>query len=89
MLDHGFKRLESDHCVYIKMYDQEKYIILLIYVDDMLVVGKDKDMIDRLKKDLGNQFAMKDLGLAQQILGMRIMRDRKKKKLWLSQEQYI
>ena len=65
MLDHGFKRLEFDHCVYIKMYDQEKYIILLIYVDDMLVVGKDKDMIDRLKKYLDSQFAMKNLGLAQ------------------------
>lgn len=89
MLDHGFKRLESNHCVYIKMYDQEKFIILLIYVDDMLVVGKDKDMIDRWKKDLGSQFAMKDLGPTQQILGMRIMHDRKKKKLWLSQEKYI
>ena len=64
MLDHDFKILEFDHCVYIKMYDQEKYIILLIYVDDMLVVGKDKDMIDMLKKDLGIQFAMKDLGPA-------------------------
>lgn len=78
MLDHGFKRLEYDHCVYIKMYDQEKYIILFLYVDDMLVVGKDKDMIYRLKKDLGSQFAMKDLGPTQQILGMRIMSDRKK-----------
>ena len=88
MLDHGFKRLESDHCVYIKMYDQEKYIILLIYVDDMLVVGKDKDMIDKLKKDLGNQFAMKDLGPTQQILGMRIMRDRKKKIVAVTRKIY-
>jgi len=32
---------------------------------------------------------MKDLGSAQQILGMRIMRDRKNKRLWLSQEKYI
>jgi len=32
---------------------------------------------------------MKDLGPSQQILGMRIMRDRKNKRLWLSQEKYI
>ena len=78
MLDHGFKRLEIGHCVYIKRYAQEKYIILLLYVDDMLIVGHDKNMISRLKKDFGNKFAMKYLGLAQQILGMRIIRDKKK-----------
>ncbi|KAH0719092.1 hypothetical protein KY285_015123 [Solanum tuberosum] len=32
---------------------------------------------------------MKDLGLARQILGMQIVRDRDAKKLWLSQEKYI
>ena len=64
MLEHGFRRLEVDHCVYIKMYDQERFIILLLYVDDMLVVGHDKSMVNMLKKDLGIQFAMKDLGQA-------------------------
>ena len=32
---------------------------------------------------------MKDLGLAKQILGMKISHDRKDMKLWLSQESYI
>ena len=27
MLEHGFRRLEVDHCVYIKRYDQERFII--------------------------------------------------------------
>lgn len=34
-------------------------------------------------------FATKDLGVAKQILSLRILRDRKNKKLWLSQEKYI
>lgn len=89
MLEHGFQRLEADHCVYIKRYDQGKYIILLLYVDGMLIIGHDKNKINRLKKDLGSKFAMKDLGPAQHILGMRIMCDRKNKRLWLSQEKYI
>ena len=61
----------------------------LLYVDDMLIVGQDKNMINRLKKDLGSKFVMKDLGRVQQILGMRIMRDRENRRLWLSQEKYI
>ena len=65
-----WNRLEADHYVYIKRYNQERFIILLLYVDDMLVVGHDKSMVNMLKKDLGSQFAMKDLGQAQQILGV-------------------
>jgi hypothetical protein len=52
MFKHGFKRLEVDHCAYIKSFDQEKYIILLLYVDDMLVIEHDKNMFNKLKKDL-------------------------------------
>uniref|UniRef100_A0A2N9HK67 Reverse transcriptase Ty1/copia-type domain-containing protein n=1 Tax=Fagus sylvatica TaxID=28930 RepID=A0A2N9HK67_FAGSY len=42
-----------------------------------------------LMKELFKSFDMKDLGPARQILGMQILRDRKAKKLWLSQEKYI
>jgi len=55
----------------------------------MLIVGKNVSRIDGLKKQLGMSFTMKDLGPAKQILGIRIVRDRNKKKLWLSQEKYI
>jgi len=58
MLEHGFHRLEADHCVYINMCVQGKYIILLLYVDEMLIFGHDKNMINRLKKALGRKFAM-------------------------------
>ena len=39
--------------------------------------------------ELSKSFSMKDLGSTKQILGMKISRDRKNKKLWLSQESYI
>jgi hypothetical protein len=42
-----------------------------------------------LKERFESEFAMKDLGAARQIFGMRITRDRKDQKLWLSQEKYI
>jgi hypothetical protein len=41
-----------------------------------------------LRKKLANSFAMKDLGAAKKILGMRITRDRKNRKLTLSQGEY-
>jgi len=56
---------------------------------DMLIVGKDISRIDRLKKTLGESFAMKNFGAAKRILGIHISRDRREKKIYLSQEQYI
>ncbi|KAK3032253.1 hypothetical protein RJ639_037427 [Escallonia herrerae] len=54
--------------------------------NDMLVAGSSMGRINELKKKLASTFSMKDLGEAKQLLGMRITRDRKQKKLWLSQE---
>ena len=77
-----------DHCCYFKRFDG-CYIILLLYVDDMLVVGSSMKEINKLKKQMSNWFEMKDLGAAKQILGIRISRDRTKGTLDLSQEKYI
>ena len=87
MCDNKFEKTNSDNCVFVKMYSSGDFIILLLYVDDMLVIGSDLKRIKALKEKLGNEFAMKDLGAAKQILGMRITRDRERHKLWLSQEK--
>ena len=89
MVSHEYKRTDADHCVYFKKFTDGNFIILLLYVDDMLIVGNDSKLIGKLKERLFKSFDMKDLGPAKQMLGMRITRDRKAKKLWLSQEKYV
>ena len=84
----GFKRCETDHCCYVKSFDNF-YIILLLYVDDMLIVGSSIEEINNLKKQLSKQFAMKDLRATKQILGMRIIRDKANGTLKLSQLKYV
>lgn len=53
----------------------------------MLIARVSIHEIDKLKKELLEEFAMKDLGATKQILGMRITRDREILKL--SQEEYV
>jgi transposase InsO family protein len=89
MEEQGYRKTTSDHCVFVQKFPDGDFIILLLYVDDMLIVGMNSLRIDRLKKQLSQSFAMKDLGPAKQILGVRIQRSRKDKKLFISQEQYI
>ena len=40
MLEHGFNKTQADHCVFVKRYDEGDFLILLLYVDDMLVVDR-------------------------------------------------
>ena len=84
----GFKRCEVDHCYYVKFFGNS-YIILLLYVDDMVIVGSNIEEINNLKKQLSKQFAMKYSGVAKQILGMRIIRDKTNGILKLSRAEYV
>ena len=79
--------MQVNHYVFVKKYDGGDFLILLLYVDDILIVTQDPKKITSLKKALGKYFAMKDMGHAKHILGMHIVR--KKKLLWLSQEKYM
>ncbi|KAH9782975.1 hypothetical protein KPL71_009140 [Citrus sinensis] len=81
--------LNSDHCAYYKRFEDNDFIILLLYVDDMLVAGPNKDRIQELKAQLAREFEMKDLGPANKILGMQIHRDRNNRKIWLLQKNYL
>ncbi|GJZ97607.1 retrovirus-related pol polyprotein from transposon TNT 1-94 [Tanacetum coccineum] len=81
--------LHADPCAYFKRFGNNDFVILLLYVDDMLVAGPNKDRISKLKAQLAREFKMKDLGPANKILGMQIHRDRVSRKIWLSQKSYV
>ncbi|KAE8703505.1 hypothetical protein F3Y22_tig00110469pilonHSYRG00245 [Hibiscus syriacus] len=70
----------EDPCAYFKRSGDNDFVILLLYVDDMLVAGPNKDHIEELKAQLAREFEMKDLGSTNKILGMQIHRDRMKKR---------
>ena len=76
----GFTKRKVDHCVYFKLIG-DRFIYLVLYVDDMLLVGNDKEIIQDLKTQLSSKFNMKDISVANYILGMQIKRDRTKRKL--------
>ena len=84
MVEHGYDRTASNHCVFVKKFSDREVIILLLYVDDMLIVGRDTGKIDKLKKELCKSFEIKNLGPASEILSINISRDRTNEKLWLS-----
>nr|GFB69807.1 hypothetical protein [Tanacetum cinerariifolium] len=85
----GFTLNPNEPCVYIKA--SGSYIaILILYVNDILLMGNNIPMLQDVKSYLGRSFAMKDLGEAAYILGIKIYHDRSKRlieKLKLSKSQ--
>ena len=62
---------------------------LVLYMDDILIIGNDMGMLSSIKIWLSSQFQMKDLGDASYVLGIKLMRNRKNRRLALSQASYI
>nr|GEV45320.1 putative reverse transcriptase, RNA-dependent DNA polymerase [Tanacetum cinerariifolium] len=72
--------IEAPHG-YTKCLDKGKYggnliTCLIIYVDDMIVTGYDKEEITKLKKYLFTEFKMKDLGRLKYFLGIEVLRSK-------------
>jgi hypothetical protein len=84
----GFIKNDEEACVY-KKESGSSIVFLILYVDDILLIGNDVNFLDTIKESLKRSFAMKDLGEAAYILGIKIYRDRSKRLIALSQSTYI
>ena len=82
----GFKRSLADPCLFTL---PERGIILLVYVDDFGIAAPKKADVDWFKAEFGKIFKLKDLGEINEILGVRITRNRRERTLVMSQGHYI
>ncbi|GKD06266.1 retrotransposon protein, putative, ty1-copia subclass, partial [Tanacetum coccineum] len=62
---------------------------LILYVDDLIIMGNHIPSLQSVKNCLGKCFSMKDLGEAAFILEIKIYRDRSKQLIRLSQNAYM
>ena len=86
MMTNGFKINECDKCVYVKNIEHE-FSIICLYVDDILIMGSYNEVIKTTKEMFNNRFDMKDLGVADVILGIKISKT--SDGLIVSQSYYI
>jgi len=70
----GFAVNEADKFVYYQFGGGEG-VILCLYVDDILIFGTSLDVIKEVKDFLSNNFEMKDLGEADVILNIKLLRE--------------
>ncbi|KAL2893587.1 Retrovirus-related Pol polyprotein from transposon TNT 1-94 [Bienertia sinuspersici] len=86
LLHKGFKQCKRDYSLFCR-FENGKYTIVLVYVDDLLISGDDEEYISFLKQSLDNQFTIKDLGEMRYFLGLEVFRNREG--IVLNQRKYI
>ncbi|WKA03284.1 hypothetical protein VitviT2T_021403 [Vitis vinifera] len=84
----GFKENIVDQCIYLKV-NGNKFIFLILYVDDILLASSDLGLLRETKEHLSKNFHMVDMGEANYVIGIEIFRDRSRGVLGLSQKGYI
>ena len=84
--DLGLDSIPRINCLFIN-----NQLIFILYVDDILTVyaPKHQSQMDKLESNLPNKYKVRQLREAKHFLGIRIICDRPKRKLWLIQDSYI
>jgi len=71
----GFKENIIDQCIYLKV-SENKFIFLILFVDDILLATNDLGLLSDTKKVFSNNFEIKDMSEAYYIIGIEIFCDR-------------
>lgn len=87
LLTLGFKNSLADESLFIMHKDNKQTVYLLVYVDDILVTGSSKDLINTILVKLADRFSVKDPEDLNYFLGIEAHRTNRG--LHLSQRKYI
>ncbi|CAI7933701.1 unnamed protein product [Closterium sp. NIES-54] len=87
LLAGGFKKSECDHSLFL-LQEKEQFLMLLVYVDNILLFSESAAMIERVEEMLEMQFKCSKMGDVKYYLGMHVERDLDKGVLRLHQRKY-
>ncbi|CAI7866967.1 unnamed protein product [Closterium sp. NIES-53] len=74
LLAGDFKKSECDHSSFL-LQEKEKFLMLMVYVDDILLFSESSSMIERVEEMLEMQFKCSKMGDVKYYLGMDVERD--------------
>jgi hypothetical protein len=85
LVDLGFARSPLEHAVY-RRGDETNYLLVGVYVDDLIITGTHVDEIKAFKSEMHRLFKMSDLGLLSYYLGIEVKQEHGE--ITLSQRAY-
>lgn len=89
LIEYGLKPSDADPCLYTMVKDDGTVLLVLLYVDDLAIVGSGLEVVTKFKTAIAKEFEMKDLGELEYMLGVQIKRDRANRTLEMLQTGYF
>jgi hypothetical protein len=86
LLKSGLTKFKSDHCIF-RYKRKNSELLLGLYVDDLLIIASDRDIVDDLINTIGKQFKIKESPNTKNFLGLEIQKEQDK--IIVKQEDYI
>ncbi|OWZ02918.1 LOW QUALITY PROTEIN: Gag-pol Polyprotein [Phytophthora megakarya] len=75
----NFAPLQSNPCIFVRSFNNDDFIYIALYVDDMLIATPTKQLAEDVISSFEEEFRQKRLGAARLVVGMEICRDRSRK----------
>ena len=82
-----FVQTASDPCIYYRRAGGD-IMYIGVYVDDIILAGGSVTQLEEIKRDLSQEFDIKDLGKLQYFLGMKVVQDEGSRSIWIGQPAY-
>lgn len=83
----GFQRSKSEASLYVKKSGTHDFLIACLYVDELIYMGTNPNMVEDFKRSMKEEFEMTDLGLMKYFLGIQVKQY--SGEITLCQEKYI
>ena len=83
----GFVQVPADPCLYV-LASEGEICLIAVYVDDILLAGSCNKRLTAVKQALAKKFQVKDMGELHYFLGVKVIQDRKNKRVWIGQQSY-
>lgn len=74
LIDAGYTQSKNDFCLYVNQFEGDTCYVL-IYVDDIIVASKSKQLLLHCEETLKNSFCIKNLGEIKNYLGLQIKKE--------------
>ncbi|MCO5569407.1 hypothetical protein L7F22_023119 [Adiantum nelumboides] len=84
----GYARFTSEPNIYSR-HSPDVFLLLAIYVDDILLLCNSESALATAKKELSSSFSMTDMGLLHFCLGIQVFQDALQGLIKISQQSYI
>ncbi|KAD6796057.1 hypothetical protein E3N88_06953 [Mikania micrantha] len=86
LVSHGYNRSMNEPTMYTKEGKGTDFIVICVYVDDIIYTGSSQVLIEEFKKTMVDEFDMTYIGKLQYFLGLEV--DQKGNGIFLSQRKY-